>query len=91
MIRVILSQSLLDYREEIAELAREASAKPAITGVAPRRRDKESLPGRKDPRAFRLDGLLQPPRVELLDPYLFEAEGQADSIIRITASGRMAS
>ena len=87
MTRVYLSIPVLDYCEAMAELVREVCEKPAITGVAPRRRREEWIPARKPIPAFRLDGLLQPPRIELLDPYLFPAEEQVDGIIHIIASG----
>lgn len=71
----------------MAELVREVCEKPTITGVSPRNRRKELSPARRDLPAFRLDGLLQPPRIEALDPCLFPAEDQVDGIIQITASG----
>jgi hypothetical protein len=87
MTRVYLSIPVLEYCEAMAELVREVCEKPAITGVDPRSRRKELIPARKDLRAFRLDGLLQPPRIETLDPFLFPPEDQVDGIIQITASG----
>jgi hypothetical protein len=87
MTRVLLSLPVLEYCEAMAELVREVCEKPAITGVSPRSRRKELIPARKDLPAFRLDGLLQPPRIEMLDPFLFPAEDEVDGIIQITASG----
>ena len=87
MTRVILSQSVLEYCEGMAELVREVCEKPTITGVNPRSRRTEPFPERKDLPAFRLDGLLKPPRIEALDPCLFPAEDQVDDIIHLTASG----
>ena len=86
MTRVILSLSVLDYCEAMAELVREVCEKPTITGVDSRSKRKELSPARKDLPAFCLDGLLQPPRIEALDPYLFPAEDQMDGIIQITVS-----
>jgi hypothetical protein len=82
-----MSIYMLEYCEGMAELVREVCEKPTITGVAPRSRDQELLPARKELPAFRLDGLLRPPRIEALEPFLFPAEDQVDSIIHITASG----
>ncbi|HSK67318.1 MAG TPA: hypothetical protein VK888_10335 [Anaerolineales bacterium] len=87
MTRVILSLSVLEYCEAMAELVREVCEKPTITGVAPRRRREEWIPARKDLPAFRLDGLLGPPRIEMIVPCLFAAEEQVDGIIEIIASG----
>ena len=87
MTRVILSLSVLDYCEGMAELIHEVFEKPAITGVSPRKRRKELSPARRDLPALRLDGLLEPPRIEALDPCLFPAEDQVDGFIQITASG----
>jgi hypothetical protein len=86
MTRVILSPSVLDYCEGMAELVREVCDKPTISGVSPRSK-KELLPARNDLPAFRLDGLLRPPRIETLEPYLFPPEDKAHSIIYIAASG----
>jgi hypothetical protein len=71
----------------MAEWVREVCEKPTITGVKPRSRREELIPARKDLPAFRLDGLLQPPRIEALDPCLFPVEDQVDGIIQIIASG----
>ena len=87
MTRVILSLSVVEYCEAMAELLREICERPAITGVDSRSRRKDLSPARKDLPAFRLDGLLQPPRIEALDPCLFPAEDQVDGIIQITTSG----
>ena len=87
MTRVYLSIPVLEYCEAMAELVREVCEKPVITGVAPRRRREELIPARKPIPAFRLDGLLGPPRIELLDPFLFAAEEQIDGIIQVIASG----
>jgi hypothetical protein len=87
MTRVLLSLSVLDYCEAMAELVREVCERPTITGVSPRNRRKELFPARKDLPAFQLDGLLKPPRIEALDPYLFPAEDQVDGMIQITTSG----
>ena len=84
MTRVILSPSMLDYCEGMAELVREVREKPTITGVNPRSRSRELFPDRKDLPALRLDGLLLPPRIEVLYPYLCPPEDQVDSIIQIT-------
>jgi hypothetical protein len=86
MTRVFLSLSVLDYCEAMAELVREVCEKPTITGVSPRNKRKELSPARRDLPAFRLDGLLKPPKIEALDPCLFPAEDQVDGIIQITAS-----
>lgn len=87
MTRVYLSLSVVEYCEAMAELLREVCEKPTITGVDSRSRRKELSPARKDLPAFRLDGLLKPPRIEALDPCLFRAEDQVDGIIQITTSG----
>ena len=87
MTRVFLSASVLDYCEAMAEWVREVCEKPTITGVVPRSRREEWISARKDLPAFRLDGLLQPPRIEMLVPCLFAAEDQVDGIIQIIASG----
>jgi hypothetical protein len=87
MTRVLLSLPVLEYCEAMAELVREVREKPIITGVAPRSRREELIPPRKDLPAFRLDGLLQPPRIEMIVPCLFPAEDQVDGIIQIIASG----
>lgn len=72
-----MSLPVLEYCEAMAELVREVCGRPTITGVSPARKD---LP------AFRLDGLLQPPRIEALDPYLVPAQDQVDGIIEIGTS-----
>ena len=87
MTRVIMSLAVLEYCEGMAALVHELVEKPAIRGVEPRSRKSERVPARKDVPAFRLDGLLQPPRVEALEPYLFPAGDRADSIVYIAASG----
>ena len=87
MTRVFLSQSVLDYREGMADLVREVCEKPRISGVDPRSISEEPFPVRKDLPAFRLDGLLNPPRIEGFTPCLFPAEDQVDGIIQIAASG----
>ena len=87
MTRVILSQSLLDYRHGMAELVREVCEKPAITGVNPRSRGRELFSAQQELPAFRLQGLLRPPGIETLDAFLFPAEEQVDGIIHIAASG----
>ena len=87
MTRVLMSLPVLEYREAMAELVHEVCEKPRITGVVPRIRSKELFPARKDLRAFRLDGSLQPPRIEMLDPCLFPAEEELGGIIQIIASG----
>ena len=87
MTRVILSLSVLDYCEAMAELVREVRKKPTITGVDSQNRRKELSPDRRDLPASGLDGLLQPPSIEALDPCLFPAEDQVDGIIQITTSG----
>jgi hypothetical protein len=87
MTRVLLSLSVLEYREGMAELVREVCEKPTITGVDPRSRRRELFPVGKELPAFRLDGLLNPPRIEALTPCLFPAEDQVEGIIQITASG----
>ena len=81
-----MSIAVLEYCEGMAELVRELCEKPSITGVEPRSR-RELFPARKDLPAFRLDGLLQPPRVEALEPYLFPAGDKANSIVYIATSG----
>ena len=87
MTRVIMSLAVLEYCEGMAALVHELVEKPAIRGVEPRSRKSERFPARKDVPAFRLDGLLQPPRVEALEPYLFPAGDRAESIVYIAASG----
>ena len=87
MTRVILSQSMLDYRQGMAELVREVCEKPTITGVNPRSRGRELFPAQKELPAFRLEGLLHPPDIVTLDPYMFPAEDEVDGIIHITTSG----
>ena len=87
MTRVILSQSMLDYRQGMAELVREVCEKPTITGVNPRSRGRELFPAQKELPAFRLEGLLHPPDIGTLDPYMFPAEDEVDGIIHITTSG----
>jgi hypothetical protein len=44
MTRVLLSLSVLDYCEAMAELVREVCEKPTITGVDSRSRRKELFP-----------------------------------------------
>ena len=87
MTRVLLSLSVLDYCQGMAELVREVCQKPTITGVDPRSRTRELFPVRRELPAFRLDGLIQPPSIEALTPCLFPGEDQVDSIIQITTSG----
>lgn len=87
MTRVILSRSILDYRQGMAELVREVRERPGITGVHPRSGGRELLRARKDPPALRREGLLPPPGIETLDPYLFPAEDEVDGIIHITTAG----
>jgi hypothetical protein len=87
MTKVILSPSVLEYREEMAELVREVSKKTTISGVSPRSRNTDPDLVRKEPPVFRLDGLLGPPRIEVLYPYLCPPGKQLDSIIQITALG----
>ncbi len=82
-----MSLSVLEYCEAMAELVRELCEKPAINGVNPRNRKSERFAARKDLPAFRLDGLLQPPGVEALEPYLFPAGDKANSIVYIATSG----
>ena len=82
-----MSLAVLEYCEAMAELVRELCERPAITGVDPRSRKSERFAARKDIPAFRLDGLLKPPRVEALEPYLFPADDKADSIVYIATSG----
>ena len=82
-----MSIFLLDYCEGMAELVREVCKKPTITGVDPRSRRSEFFPVRKELLALRLDGLLRPPTIEELDPFLFPPEDQVEGIIHITASG----
>ena len=86
MTRVILSPSVLDYCEGMAERVREVCERPTITGVVPRSRSRELFPPRKDLPAFRLDGLLRPPTIDALDPCLFPAEDELDGIIHIATS-----
>jgi hypothetical protein len=86
MTRLILSPSVLDYYEAMAELVRSVCDKPAITGVEPRRRRK-LCPALEELPAFRLDGLLTPPRIEALEPCLFPAQDQVDSFVQVTTSG----
>jgi hypothetical protein len=87
MTRVFMSLAVLEYCEGMAELVRELCERPAITGVEPRSR-RELFPARKDLPAFRLDGLLKPPGVEALEPYLFPAGDRAESIVYIATSGK---
>jgi hypothetical protein len=86
MTRVFMSLAVLEYCEGMAELVRELCQKPSITGVDHRSR-RELFPARTDLPAFRLDGLLKPPRVEALEPYLFPAGDRANSIVYIATSG----
>ena len=87
MTRVLMSIFLLDYWEGMAQLVRKVCDKPIITGVDSRSRRKERFSVRKDLPALCLDGLLQPPRIEALNPYLFPPENQVDNIIHLTTSG----
>ena len=87
MTRILLSQSVLDYCEGMAKLFREVCQKPTITGLSPRSRNTDPYLVRKEPPVFRLDGLLKPPRIEVLYPYLCPSGNQSDSIIQITALG----
>ena len=87
MTRVILSISVLEYRQAMAELVDEVCQKHKIIGVEPKSKREEFLPPRKEPSAFWLDGLLKPPRIEVLNPCLFAVEDEVDGIIQITASG----
>ena len=82
-----MSLAVLVYCEGMAELVRELCEKPAIHGVDPRSKNSERFPARTDLPAFRLDGLLPPPRVEALEPYLFPADDRAESIVYIATSG----
>jgi hypothetical protein len=87
MTRVILSVDVLEYRQAMAALVDEVCQKNRMIGVDPECRRNELLPLRKELSAFWLDGLLRPPRIEALNPYLFPPEDQVDGIIQITASG----
>ena len=78
---------MLDYRQGMAELVREVCEKPTITGVNPRSRGRELFAAQKELPAFRLEGLLHPPDIVTLDPYMFPAEDEVDGIIHITTSG----
>jgi hypothetical protein len=86
MTRVLMSVYMLDYCEGMAELVRQVSEKPVITGVDPRGK-REPFPPRKELPALRLDGLLPPARIEVLEPYLFSPQDRADSIIYLVALG----
>jgi hypothetical protein len=85
-----MTQSVLEYRQDMAELVREVCEKPAITGVEPRSRTREIFPARKDLNlpSLRLEGLLKPPGVEALEPYLFSPQDKAQSIVYIATSGQ---
>lgn len=81
-----MSVFMLDYCEGMAELVREVCEKPTISGLEPRSR-REFFPLRKEPSAFCLDRLLNPPRIEAFTPCLFPAEDNVPGIIQITAAG----
>ena len=87
MTRVILSLSVLDYREAMAEIVHEVCQKNKIIRVDPQRRGEEQIPACQEFPAFGLAGLLTPPRIEALNPYLFPPEAQVDGIIQIITSG----
>jgi hypothetical protein len=71
----------------MADLVREVCEQPTIIGVEPRSRKKALSPARKDLPALCLAGLLKPPRIEALEPYLFAPKDRAHSIIYIATLG----
>jgi len=87
MTRVMLSLSVLEYCEEMAELVREVRKENRITSLDLGNGRKELFPDRKDAPDFRLDGLLKPPEVEGLDPCVFETDGRLDGMVHVGASG----
>jgi hypothetical protein len=61
--------------------------KSTITGVAPQNGREELFAARRDLPAFCLAGLLNPPRIEVLDACLFRTDGRLDGMVHIGASG----
>lgn len=87
MTRLILSLSVLEYRQAMAELIHEISHEPTITGVDPEIKRKHVFPVRKEMPAFCMTGLLKPPRIEALDlSCLFLADGHLDGVVQISTS-----
>ena len=88
MTRVILSLSVLEYRQAMAELVHEVSQENTIIGVDPWIKRKDVFPIRKELPAFCRPGLLKSPKIEALDlSCLFLADGQLDGFIQISTSG----
>jgi hypothetical protein len=68
----------------MAELVNEVCDENKVRGAEPRSIKKGLFLPRKDPAALHLSGLLTSPKIEVLDPWLFPADDQVESIIQIT-------
>src|ERR1044071_4181969 len=82
---VLLTRSLLDYRQEMAQLVHEARDERLRIAA----NFDESLPPcprRLDIHASDQAGLLFPPRIEMLWPDLFRRGDQMDGLIQINTS-----
>lgn len=85
MTRVILSASVLQFRQSMAELVQQVCDEHALAGVG-RQWDKELEPDRTDVIELGMPGLLRPPKIEMVWPSLRLKDGNLDGIIQIHTS-----
>jgi hypothetical protein len=85
MTKIILSPSVLLYRQAIAELVNRVYEQN-LASVADRQFMKEYYPVQTDIPELWLPGLLMPPRIEMLWPDICLKNGKLDGIIQINTS-----
>jgi hypothetical protein len=86
MTKVIISQSLFEYQQAMAELLEQVSRETSPIGSVNRQETQELLSPRTEVLELCMPGLLAHPRVEMLWPDLWLKEGHLDGIIQIHTS-----
>ena len=87
MTRVLLSLSVLEYRLGMAELVRKVCKENKISSLVHQAEKQKLPPAPKDLPALCLTGLLAPPRIQVLDPYLSLVNDRLEGMVHVGASG----